>query len=413
MITSVVMPKLSDTMDEGKIIRWIKKEGDRVEAGDVIAEVETDKANVEMQAYAEGVIRKIVVKEGVPTPVGRIIAVIAEPSEDISELEKEAKAAKPPALPEIAKEVEEKITAEAKEEEAGEVEEVATRPGRKVRASFLARRLAREHLIDLTAVKGSGPGGRVVRSDIEAYLEAAKAKLTAAPPAEAMADYRDIELTGMRKTIAIRLTKSKAPVPHFYVTMEINMDEALHFKKSLGEAAPHLAITLNDILVKAAALAIKAYPDVNSSFLGDKIRVFNKIDMGVAVALEEGLVVPVIRDCSGKTLAEIGREAKDLISRAKVRKLKPEEYSGSTFTISNMGMLDVDDFAAIINPPEGAIMAVGAVKKRPVAKGDEVALANMMKVTLSCDHRAIDGATGALFLKEFKKVLENPALLAV
>lgn len=401
MITGVVMPKLSDTMEEGKVIRWIKKEGDRVEAGDVIAEVETDKANVEMEAYAEGVIRKIFVGEGVSTPVGQLIAVIAEPEEDISQIEAEAKAAKAPAAAKIAEEAEEK---------EGEAE---VRLGRRVRASFLARSLAREHGIDLAAVKGSGPGGRVVKSDIEALLEVARAKPFAAPPVEAMPDYRDIELTSMRKTIAKRLTQSKAPVPHFYVAMEIEMDEALNFKRSLGEAAPQLEVTLNDMIVKAAALALKAHPSINASFLGDRIRVFNKVDIGLAVALEEGLVVPVIRDCAGKTLSEIAGAAKDLIARAKARKLKPDEYTGATFTISNMGMLDVDEFAAIINPPEGAIMAVGAVKKKPVAKADEVALARVMKVTLSCDHRVMDGATGALFLKEFKKILENPALLSI
>lgn len=479
------MPKLSDTMQEGVIVKWLKKEGDKVQSGDVIAEIETDKANLEMEAYASGILKKILKKEGESAPVGELIAIIAEPHEDISSLlpggegQKEAGKAESPTPRRGAGEIEkpaevvetrqekrtqvkeaeefeepEKIKEgerekkrhlevmkggrademeAAKKPEVGSAEELTEmeEEPEHVKASPMARRMAKNLGLDLSQIKGSGPLGRVIKRDIEMFMERAekipsyeperpprwvpgKIEVTPeVPVAPAPAEFEEKELTMMRKTIARRMAESKGPVPHFYITSEIDMGKAMEFRKLVNELEEDLKISFNDLIIKAVAKALMKYPQLNASFAGDKIRVYKGIHIGVAVALEDGLITPVIRNCEVKSLGQIAREAKDLAEKARSKKLKPEEYTGSTFTISNLGMYDVENFAAIINPPEGAILAVGSIQEKPVVVEGQIRVGHRMKVTLSCDHRVTDGATAAKFLQELKKILENPMTLAV
>jgi pyruvate dehydrogenase E2 component (dihydrolipoamide acetyltransferase) len=486
MASKVTMPKLSDTMQEGVIVKWLKKEGDKVQSGDVIAEIETDKANLEMEAYASGVLRKIIKKEGESAPVGELIAIIAEPQEDISDLlpggegpktTKEAESPTPKrGVGEVEKpgemvETEQEKRTQVKEvEEFGEPEtikegerekkrhlQVIMKGGRTdemeaakkpevqsaeeltemegapehIKASPMARRMAKNLGLDLSQIKGSGPLGRVIKRDIEMFMERAekvpayeperpprlvpgKIEITPeVPVAAAPAEFEEKELSMMRKTIARRMAESKGPVPHFYITSEIDMGKAIEFRKLVNELEEDLKISFNDLIIKAVAKALMKYPQLNASFIGDKIRVYKGIHIGVAVALEDGLITPVIRNCEVKSLGQIAREAKDLAEKARSKKLKPEEYTGGTFTISNLGMYDVENFAAIINPPEGAILAVGSIQEKPVVVEGQIRIGHRMKVTLSCDHRVTDGATAAKFLQELKKILENPMTLAV
>jgi len=399
MAYRVVMPKLSDTMEEGKILRWIKKEGDRVEVGDALVEIATDKADIEVEAYASGMLRKIVIPEGKTVAVGTLIAIIAEEDEDITGLEKE-----------IAREGFHR--AEKVEEEP--YERIEQETSARIKASPLAMRLAKEKGIDISKVKGTGPFGRIVQRDIEAYLAGAEAASVEMEPIfHAEEPYLEEELTLMRKTIARKMAQSKSTIPHFYLTSEIDMDKAVELRDYLNSLGGEIKISFTDMIVKAVAKALKRYPRLNASFTTDKIKVHRGINIGVAVALEEGLITPVIRACDIKGLGQIAAEIRDLTEKARARKLMPEEYSGATFTVSNLGMYDVENFSAIINPPEGAILAVGAVSKKAIVTGDGVGIGYRMKVTLSCDHRIIDGATGAKFLQEFKRMLENPILLAI
>jgi len=454
-VTKVVMPKLSEQMESGKIIKWLKKEGDRVQSGDILAEVETDKADVEMEAFGSGVLRKILVAAGNKAPVGSLIGVIAEENDDIGAVvaqagsgapaaaASEAKApsgAKPgmadrpaavPPQPKSEDPAARKPSPSTGSESPGsrrvqDAVAAASVPqpsgdGGRVKASPLARKIAAQSGVDLKLIQGSGPGGRIVRRDVEAASTApAAAAVAAAPalrpvaqPAAAGAEYEDLPLSPMRSAIARRMPLSKAPVPHFYVTSEVAMDRAWELREELNGLEGQPKISVNDFIIRACALTLLQHPGVNASFQGESIRVFHRVHMGIAVALEEGLITPVLRDVHAKPLAQIAVEARDLAERARQRKLRTQELSGATFSISNLGMFDVRDFSAIINPPEGAILAVGSVRRVPVVSDEGLGVGRRMALTISCDHRVMDGAMGARFLQDVKKLLEEPLRLLV
>jgi pyruvate dehydrogenase E2 component (dihydrolipoamide acetyltransferase) len=415
MATRITMPKLSDTMEEGVILKWLRKEGDNVKQGEILVEIESDKADMEMEAYDSGVLRKIVVPEGGKAPIGALIAVIGEPSEDISALLSTAAATTPsgPVLQKEPKSPASQMGRPAPQAAAPAASSIPppSRPtdGR-TKASPLARRLATENNIDLARVSGSGPQGRVIKRDIEGVLtsgvgNAARALRPITPGTSA-----DVELSLIRKTIAKRMTESKMTAPHFYVTVEIDMDPAIAFRDQINNVT-QIKLSFTDILIKAAAAALMGHPGVNASYLGDKTRQYHYAHIGVAVALDDGLVTPIVRNCEQKSILQINEELQNLIERARIRKLKPEEYTGATFTISNLGMYGVEEFVAIINPPEGAILAVGTIAEKPVVKAGQVVIGHTMKATLSSDHRIIDGAAAARFLQDLKRLLENPASL--
>jgi len=454
MPTQVVMPKLSPTMEEGQLARWLKKEGDKVSIGEPIAEIDTDKATMEMQALASGVLRKIIVHEGESVPLGQMIAIIGEPDEDISGMLDKAGAAKPaaPSTNDSGNGAAAQTTtatsappAEAAENRAAAKSEypvsqdltTAHPPadsrgdesdGRRIIVSPLAARMAADAGINLRTMQGSGPGGRIVKRDIESAVADAKSQHVAAPTtsqvtrptapvqlpeiAEA-SPFRDEPTTEMRRTIARRLVTSIGPVPHFFLTTEIEMDKAAEFRSSLAQIDPNLKVSFNDIVIKVVANSLIKHPAVNASFQDRSIRYYERADIGVAVAVEDGLITPIIRSADKKSIVEIGAEIKEKAERARTRKLRPEEYLGATFSVSNLGMFGIDEFTAIINPPEAAILAVGAIKPIPVVRNNEIVVRQMMHVTMSCDHRVVDGATGAKFLQTVKRTLENPLLLLV
>jgi len=404
MISEVVMPQMGADMQEGTILRWLKGEGDPVRRGEIIAEIETDKANVEIEAYESGVLRRILLPEGTTVPVGQVIAVIAAPEDDISRYEREAAAAaagvaahKPAAVPERPA----AAAAEAPPAEAG-----------RVRASPAARRLAGEMGVDLSRVQGTGPDGRILRRDIEAAkAPVAEAVPPAAVPAEAAAAPA---MSRMRQAIARRMTQSKREAPHYYLTMDIDMTEAERLRRQLNEAAEgEVHISVNDVIVKAVAKALRRHPIFNSWFVDGQVQQQEALNIGVAVALEEGLIAPAILDCGQKSLAEIARAGRDLAERTRSGVLKAEEYSGATFTVSNLGMYEVETLIAIIPPPQTAILGVGAVRKVPAVQDGEIVVGERMKVALSADHRVSDGALGARFLAEIRNFLENPISLLV
>jgi pyruvate dehydrogenase E2 component (dihydrolipoamide acetyltransferase) len=426
MISKVVLAKLSPTMEEGQIVKWSKSEGDKVKVGDILAEIETDKANMEMEALAEGVLRKILVPAGSTAPVGSLIGVIAGADEDISELlatAGSASKAQEPAAPRPA-ESEAKTQPAATPRPAPPAEPSAgPRPsavspaseGGRVKASPLARRMAAERNIALAQVEGSGPGGRVIRRDIEEWSGPAAAKpapaASRAPAAPAVTAGEEIPLSSMRRTIARRLAESKFKAPHFYVSVEIDMDAAVALREQLKQA--EAKISYNDLVVKACALALRAQPMVNASWGEDRIVTHAEVNVGVAVSLPDGLITPVVRDADRKSVGAIAAEVQDLAARARDKKLKPEEFTGSTFTTSNLGMFGVTDFTAIINPPDSAILAIGAVRREPVVDGDAIRVGHRMSLTLSSDHRVIDGALAAQFLAEVRRLLESPLLLLI
>jgi len=432
MATKVIMPKLSPTMEEGQISRWLKKEGDKVSMGEPLAEIDTDKATMEMQALANGVLRKILIDEGQSAPLGQIIAVIGEPDEDIASLLSEA-SAPPKQEQEKQEQAQEKVQPQAKAAAASGAQPVTTVDGRQPQAatsdsarlivSPLAARMAAEAGIDLRSLQGSGPGGRIIKKDIEAAISQPKA--TPAPQGfprvvetgrfqqAAASAYRDEPTSEIRKTIAKRLVTSLGPVPHFFLTTEIEMDRAAEMRKGINALDPELKISINDVVIKVAAAALMQHRSVNASFQEKFVRYYEHADIGVAVAIEDGLITPVIRAADQKSLSEIAAEVRELAERARSRKLKQEEYTGASFSISNLGMFGIDEFTAVINPPEGAILAVGAMSAKPVVRDNEIVIGQMMRVTMSCDHRVIDGATGAKFLQTFKKILENPLYLVV
>ena len=411
MASNVVMPKLSDTMESGVILKWIKKEGDAVEPGDILAEVSTDKADMEMEAYVGGVLKKILISEGKTAKVGEVLAIIGAEGEVISEAAASIAEAEPVKA--------ERGPAKVPEPAGAALKEAAESPREgagvgSMKASPVARKMAADKGIDLARIRGSGPGGRIIEKDVEeaaAQKPAVKVVPTVGAAPAAPGAYREEDMSLMRKTIARRMTESKTTVPHFYLTMEIDMEDAVHFRKSLNELHPESKVSFNDMVVRAVALALRKHPRVNASFRGEKIRWNEVIDVGVAVALEDGLITPIIRQCDTKDLTAIAGEMQTLADKARRKRLRPEEYQGGTFTVSNLGMYEVEEFSAIINPPEGAILAVGAVTLKPVVWEAQIAARHRMKVTLSCDHRVVDGASGALFLQEMKKLLENPVSL--
>jgi pyruvate dehydrogenase E2 component (dihydrolipoamide acetyltransferase) len=433
MITRVVLAKLSPTMEEGTIVKWSKKEGDAIKVGDVLAEIETDKANMEMEALGSGVLRKILVQAGGKAPIGSLIGVIADPNEDISAMLAEAAKAAPAAAPQPAPAAAAPAAAPRPAAQAAPppaaaqpppapalaaVPAPAAAPGGRVKSSPLARAIAAQKNVPLTLVAGSGPGGRIIKRDVEGYIAsprpAAGAPAAARPaaPVPAVPAGTAIPVSNIRRVIAKRLSESAFTAPHFYVTVEIDMDAAVSLREQLIRAE-EIKLSYNDLVVKACAKALTRFPTVNASWTGETIQTHAEVHVGIAVSIPDGLITPVVRNADRKHVVEIAHEIKDLAARARDRKLKPEEFTGSTFTISNLGMFDVTEFTAIINPPESCILAVGGVRKQPVVKNDELAVGHRMKVTLSSDHRVVDGALAAQFLAEVRRLLESPVSLLV
>jgi len=431
------MPKLSPTMEEGQLSRWLKKEGDKVSMGEPLAEIDTDKATMEMQALANGVLRKILINEGESAPLGQPIAIIGEPDEDISALltdgngkAAQASAAAPEKAPETApaeKPSESRTTPASQAAPPAKATAVALQPARddgRQLVSPIAARMAADAGVNLKSLQGSGPGGRIVKRDVESAVAKGPASGTATaklrvglarPDATGAvygpSGYRDEPLSEMRRTIARRLVTSLGPVPHFFLTSQIDMDRAADMRRAINELNPDIKLSINDIVIKVAAAALIQHPQVNASFQDKTVRYYEHTDIGVAVATENGLITPVVRAADAKSLLEIASEIRELAERARARKLKPEEYTGATFSISNLGMFGIDEFTAVINPPEGAILAVGAMAPSPVVKENQIVIRETMRVTMSCDHRVIDGAIGAQFLRTFKQIMENPLYL--
>jgi pyruvate dehydrogenase E2 component (dihydrolipoamide acetyltransferase) len=432
--TKVYMEALSPTMEEGTLVSWLKNEGDEVKEGDVLAEVETDKATMELAARGAGVLRKRFIGEGDTAEVGKMIAIVAGEDEDISDLEgdvagggspeaeagKDEVQAKAQEPEEDEEETREERPAGARQKEEPEQEAQPARGDGRVKASPLARRLADEAGVDLGGIKGSGPGGRIIKRDIEAAAEGGAPAKEEAAPAEVPSfeveegeAYRDVKLTQMRKTIAKRLTQSIGPVPHFFLTREVDMGQAMSLRKRINARYEEKGIKVspNDLIIRAVAAALKKHPMVNAAWTGEAIRQHGVVHIGVAVAVEEGLITPVIRHADKKGVTQIAQEVRELAGRARDKKLKPEEYTGSTFSISNLGMFGIEEFTAVINPPEAAILAVGTVQEKPVVVDGEVTVRPRMRITLSCDHRVIDGATGAQFLQTLVDNLEDPMMM--
>lgn len=408
MAEIITMPRLSDTMTEGTVAKWHKKIGDKVSEGDLLAEIETDKATMEFEAFQEGVLLHIGIEEGAGAPVDSILAILGKEGEDISAI---IKGEKPAAESKEASKTEEKASSsEPSVKEQPEATPSSTEDSR-LKISPLARKLAQDKGIDLQNLAGSGENGRIVKRDIENFKQESKPSAAASASqgstAPVGANYTEENLSSMRKTIAKRLSESKFTAPHFYLTMEINMDKAIEVRKQLNEISD-VKISFNDLVIKSVAVALKKNPKVNSSWLGDRIRYNQDINIGVAVAVEEGLLVPVIRNADSKGLSTIATQVKEFAGKAKDKKLQPSDWEGNTFTISNLGMFGIEEFTAIINPPDACILAVGGIKETPIVKEGAIKIGNIMKVTLSCDHRAVDGAVGSAFLQDLKKILENP-----
>ncbi|WP_234733733.1 pyruvate dehydrogenase complex dihydrolipoamide acetyltransferase [Tellurirhabdus bombi] len=439
--TIVRMPKMSDTMTEGTLVKWLKKEGDTVKSGDILAEVETDKATMDLEAYEEGTLLYVGVKEGDAVAVDAVIAVIGEKGANFKVLIEGGSGSGESSDSSSGSSTAEQnpqadLPANADTDLSyggGDKGHSANAEADRVKASPLAKRIAEDKGISLGEVKGTGPEGRIVKRDVETFKPSEKAAPAAQPaekPAEkaapaaqsapapaaqsapASGEYEDIPVTQMRKTISRRLTESQFGAPHFYLTMEINMDKAIDLRGKVNEVAS-AKVSFNDFVIKAAALALKKHPAVNSSWLGDKIRRYKYVNIGVAVAVDEGLLVPVIRNADQKTLSTVAGEVKELAGKAKDKKLQPKDWEGSTFSISNLGMFGIDEFTAIINPPDSCILAVGAIKQTVKFEGEVAKPTNVMKVTLSCDHRTVDGASGAAFLQTLKGFLEDPMKMLV
>ena len=424
MAEIVRMPKLSDTMTEGVVAEWHKKVGESIESGDLLADIETDKATMEFESFQEGVLLHIGVEKGQTAPVDSILAILGEEGEDVTALLKEAE-----------KEVE---VTEKEEEQSQDVKPEVEKPSApvapvvsapaptpapiaqqtvtssnfpstesisslEIKASPLAKKLAEERGINLRLVKGTGTEGRIIKRDIDNFQGRSATS--------GVESFSDAPVSQMRKVIAQRLAESKFSAPHFYLTLQIDMDNAMAARKSINESISPAKISFNDLVVKAAAVSLKDNPKVNASWYGDFIRYNDHVHIGVAVAVDEGLLVPVVRFADEKPLTQIGAEVKEFAQRAKDKKLQPEDWEGNTFTISNLGMFGIDEFTAIVNPPDSCILAVGGIQQTPVVKSGQVVPGNIMKVTLSCDHRVVDGAVGSAFLNSFKNYLENPVLL--
>jgi pyruvate dehydrogenase E2 component (dihydrolipoamide acetyltransferase) len=426
--TVITMPKMSDTMTEGTIAAWLKKVGDAVKSGDILAEVETDKATMELESYEDGTLLYVGVEAGDSVAVDGVIAIIGEKGADYKKLlqahagsagaAKEPEAAAP--APQTAAPV-----AEVAKPAAPVVQEThsasSSSDNGRLKASPLAKKMAADKGIDIALVKGSGEGGRIIKKDVETFdpatvkpaaQQVAAPAAVAAAPAVGQESFREEKVSQMRKVIAKRLAESKFTAPHFYLTMEIIMDKAIEARNSMNEVSP-VKISFNDMVIKAAAAALRQHPKVNSSWLGDKIRYNDHIHIGMAVAVEEGLLVPVIRFADNKSLSQISNEAKSLGAKAKNKELQPKDWEGNTFTISNLGMFGIEEFTAIINPPDACILAVGGIKETVIVKNGQMQIGNVMKVTLSCDHRVVDGAVGSAFLKTLKGLLEDPVRMLV
>jgi pyruvate dehydrogenase E2 component (dihydrolipoamide acetyltransferase) len=440
MATKVFMEALSPTMEEGRLVKWLKNEGDAVKSGDPLAEVETDKAIMELAARGEGVLRKRLVNEGDSRPVGSLVAVIAAKDENIDEVLKSAEGAgqsaeaagsaagaaqpqqkagsrEPSTEDRRAAPSESKGAAPSESKGAAPSEargpstedrRAASGNGDRTKSSPLARRMASERGLDIGALQGSGPGGRIIKRDIEAAATSAPRAASRAPGAS---DFQDVALTQIRKTIAKRLSESIGPIPTFYLTAEFDLTRVTETRQAMLELGDEYKVSINDILLKAIATALVQHPEVNAHWLGDRIRQFNRVHLGMAVATDDGLIVPVIFDADQKRLSEISQEARALAKLARERKLKPEQYTGSTFSVSNLGMMQIDQFTAIINPPEVGILAIGAAEDVPVVVNGELHTRKRLRLTMSCDHRAVDGAVGARFLVTLRRLVENPLML--
>ncbi|MSR23226.1 MAG: pyruvate dehydrogenase complex dihydrolipoamide acetyltransferase [Gemmatimonadetes bacterium] len=431
MATKVHMEALSPTMEEGQVVKWLKSEGDSVSNGEVLAEIETDKATMELVARGDGTLRKIIRAAGSTVPVGEIIAVIAAEGEDISAL---VPAGAPEGPTPVAKAASAKAAAEAKPTESKAAAAPSAAPASaappavvagdaesRIRASPLARRLAADEGLELGRIPGSGPAGRIVKRDVEKAVEegipaAASSPVTSSPSMSSLVAftqeeaYRDIPLSQLRKTIAKRLAESLGPVPHFFLTVDVDMARAVEARRRVNTVleADGVKVSLNDIVLKSVAVALRKHPECNAHWGGDHIRQFNGVHLGVAVAIPDGLITPVVRYADRKGLAAIATEVRDLATRARAKKLKPDEYTGSTFSVSNLGMLGIRQFTGVINPPEAGILAVGSVEERPVVVDGQLRAGTVMTITMSCDHRVIDGAQGARFLQTLKAILEEP-----
>ncbi len=436
MAIAVEMPKMSDTMEEGVLVSWLAEEGDTVSAGDVIAQVETDKATMDLEVYDDGVLLKKVVAEGASVPIGGLIAVLGkegESPEDILGRYSDDGAAVATEDPKESELETSKISGDGASAEP--VEAIATHANGDIKASPLARKMAQDAGLDIGALAGSGPEGRIVKRDIEAALGGAapifvpttKKPATSVPPPRPATvpqptfsgkEYDSLPLSQMRKTIARRLSESKFTAPHFYLTMEMDMENAVSARASINEVAEARGdgkVSFNDLITKACAMALKMHPAVNSSWMESEGAIFrhNRVNVAIAVAIDEGLVTPVIRDADLKSLTQIASETKELAGRARDRTLQPEDWEGSTFTTSNLGMFGIEEFTAIINPPNACILAIGGIMDVPVVKDGAVVPGKRMRVTLSCDHRVVDGATGSAFLRDLKRFLEDPVRMFV
>jgi pyruvate dehydrogenase E2 component (dihydrolipoamide acetyltransferase) len=440
MATKVFMEALSPTMEEGKLVKWLKNEGDAVKSGDPLGEVETDKAIMELVARGDGVLRKRLINEGDSVPVGTLVGVIAAKDENIDDLLAGAAAPAGAPAPQPEKPT---VPAPAVEPQrstgpsrgtpvpppqpaapppppappaaaapAAAPQQAGTTGA--VRSSPLARRLASERGLDLSTLQGSGPNGRIIRRDVENAPAAGAARAATAPSAPAISregDYQDVPLNNIRRVIAKRLSESIGPIPTFYLTVELDLTRVMEMRGAMAELGDEFKVSVNDVLLKAIAVALSQHPEVNAHWLGDHIRYFNRVHLGMAVATDDGLIVPVIWDADKKGMSQISREAKELAKRARERKLKPEEFTGSTFSVSNLGMFGIDQFTAIINPPEAGILAIGTGEDKLVVLDGEPVVRKRVRVTMSCDHRVIDGAVGAKFLQTLRRLVENPLML--
>jgi len=411
MAEIVRMPKLSDTMTEGTVSKWLKKVGDKVKSGEILAEIDSDKATMEFESFYDGTLLYIGTPDKKSAPVDSILAIIGKEGEDIAKIleEEKKKVGSQQSAVNKKEELKKEVVVERKVESVQA--SVVSRPTSfvsdgKIKASPLAKKLAKEQNLRISQIGGSGDNGRVTKRDIENYLHFASSPSNGKNQKES---YRDEEVSQMRKTIAKRLSESKYTSPHFYLTMEINVEELVKMRETIN-AVSSTKLSYNDFIIKATAAALREHLKVNASWLGDVIRYNNHIHIGVAVAVDEGLVVPVIKFADGKTLSQIAGEVKDFAQKAKDKKLQPKDWEGNTFTISNLGMYGIEEFTAIINPPDACILAVGGIKETPVVKDGKIVPGVVMKVTLSCDHRVVDGATGADFLQTLKTLLENPVL---
>lgn len=406
MAEIITMPRLSDTMTDGTVAVWHKKVGDQVSEGDLLAEIETDKATMEFESFQEGVLLHIGVEEGKMAPVDSILAVLGEKGEDIADLLKNGVAEQTAEVAEKSEEAAQNIQGDTDKAEAASM--VVEQPAEDVRlkASPLAKKMASEKGIDLRTVSGSGDGGRIVKKDIESFVPAAAMQRSPIALVSGEERFEEVPVSQMRKTIAKRLSESKFTAPHFYLTIDVDMDRAHEQREALKQEG--VKVSFNDLVIKASAMALKNHPQVNSSWMGDSIRMNHHVHMGVAVAVEDGLLVPVVRHADMKGLQAISAEVRDMAGKARDKKLQPSDWEGNTFTISNLGMFGIEEFTAIVNPPDACILAVGTIREEAVVKNGAVAVGRRMKMTLSCDHRVVDGATGSAFLKELKENLELP-----